>query len=114
MKKLVITLLTLLFITTAIAQSKRDVLINKWFRDYNTCVIVCKGYPMEGLADTQRTESMKEAALTNAQFIARDLFIDSVDMVKGGTVEKYVMKDDHVIIYYVVKAPGLKAKLRKK
>jgi hypothetical protein len=54
----------------------------------------------------------REAALLNAQIIARETFVKSVDVVKNGTVLQYEMFDDHAVIHYQVKKQGLKKKTR--
>ena len=95
-------------------KTKNDVIIKKWFKNNNTFVIVCKGYPKAGLKEPAKTESAKEAALINAQFFAKDLFTESVDVIKNGNVDKYQIKNEYVIIYYEIKASNLKKYLRKK
>ncbi len=116
MKKAIvwISLVFLMTAITAYAGDKRDVLIKKYFRNSTTYVIECKGYPKEGLTGKPAVETAREAALTNAQFIARDLFTEPVDPVKNGIAEKYTVHGDYVVIRYALKYPGLRGKLRKK
>ena len=90
------------------------VLIDARFRDDSTFVIVCRGYPREGLSGIQAEATAREAALLNAQMIARDTFADSVDVVRGGAVEKYESGENFAVIHYSITSPGLKGRLRKK
>ncbi len=87
---------------------KETVIEKKWFRDDNTFVIICRGWPNESLTDKAKVESAKEAALMNAQFSARDLFDKSIDVVKNGTVEKYNVYDDYVTVEYSITYKGLR------
>ena len=110
MNKYTITLL-LILVFSIFAQGD-EILIKKWFRDSNTFVIVCKGYPKEGLTGDARVESAKEAALINAQFISRALFNESVDIFKYGTIEKYKIYSNYVVVYYVIEMRNLRRRLR--
>ena len=120
MKKLIIALIVFsLAVAFMCAQKKRGVdrsavLVKKEFINGNTYVIVCKGFPRVGLEGLQAVETAKEAALLNAQIIARETFNDSIDVVKGGSVEGYEVNEREVCaqIRYVIKAPGLKKNLR--
>lgn len=113
MKKLLIFAVLAAFAIGAGAQEKREVLVKKYFKNNNTFIIICKGYPKEGLSGTQAVETAKEAALLNAQIIARETFKDSVDVVKRGAVLKYVESDDHVVIHYALTQINLRSKLKK-
>jgi hypothetical protein len=110
MNKSTITLL-LILVFSIFAQGD-EILIKKWFRNNNTFVIVCKGYPKEGLTGDARVESAKEAALINAQFISRALFNESVDIFKYGTIEKYSIYSDYVVVYYVIEMNNLRKQMR--
>jgi hypothetical protein len=110
MNKCTITLL-LVLVFSIFAQGD-EILIKKWFRNNNTFVIVCKGYPKEGLTGDARVESAKEAALINAQVISRALFNDSVDIFKYGTIEKYKIYRNYVVVYYVIEMNNLRSQMR--
>ncbi len=117
MKRLLTVILGLLLASMLSAQEpapKRDVLVKKWFKNYNTYIIRCKGYPKEGTGGIARTGSAKEAALLNAQVLAREIFTDAVDVIKSGRIVEYKLQKDYVIITYEVKKKGLKKYLRKK
>ena len=87
---------------------KKEIVINKYFKDNNTFVIECKGFPKEGLDGKARVESAKEAALINAQICSRDLFDKSVDVIRNGEIHKYTIEDDYVIIQYMIVKNRLK------
>lgn len=113
MKKLMLCLFILSLINPLGSEEKRDVLVKKYFRDDNTFVIICKGYPKEGLEGKMAASTAKEAALLNAQILAKETFKDSVNVFKRGGVENYEIQDDYVIITYVIKQNGLKKLQRK-
>ena len=113
MKRFVLLFL-ILILSSCFSKEKRVVLVKKWFKNGHTFEIICKGYPLNEATGKARIETAKEAALINAQFCAKDIFDDSVDVVKNGTIKKYTIHDDYVVIHYVIKYKGLKKKLRKK
>ncbi len=92
-----------------IGSTPREVLVNKYFQDENTYVIVARGYPKAGLSEMQAIGTAQEAALTNAQIIARQSFDSTVDVIKAGQVKKYENRGTHVIITYLVKGNNLKS-----
>lgn len=119
MRKLVILFLVFTLAGAFMCAQKRGVdrsavLVKKDFLNDNTYVIICRGFPKEGLEGLQAVETSKEAALLNAQIIARETFSDSIDVVKGGSVESYEVNErqGYAQIRYVVKAPGLKKNLK--
>ena len=87
-------------------ENRRVVLIKRYFHDDSTYVIVCKGYPKEGSAGKTAIDLAREAALINAQMIAKERF--TIDVVKHGIVEKYTDFEGYSVIYYKVKFPNLK------
>ncbi len=87
---------------------KATVIEKKWFKNDNTFVIICRGWPNESLTDKAKVESAKEAALMNAQFSARDLFDKAIDVVKYGTIEKYNVYNDYVTVEYSITYKGLR------
>ena len=94
------------------AGDRGSILIKSAFIDDTSYMIVCKGYPREGLEGVQAMETAKEAALINAQMIAREIFIDSVDVVRQGTVDRYDAAADHAIVNYIIKGEDLRRSLR--
>jgi hypothetical protein len=109
-----VSFISIIIILSAVLSSfaQEEILIRKYFRNRNTYVIVCKGFPNESLTGKPRIESAKEAALINAQIIARALFDDSVDVFRYGLVEKYRVYRDYAIVYYVIRLNNLRQRLR--
>ncbi len=95
-----------------VLEDRSKVLIKNYFADDNTYVIVCKGFPKEGIEPAEAKGTAKEAALINAQMIAKQTFKDSVDVIKNGAVEKYTEYENFAVIYYIVKFPRLKKYLK--
>jgi hypothetical protein len=90
------------------APSTSGTLIKKYFKDDNTYVIICKGYPK---ADTKAGEAVgtaREAALLNAQVLAGEIFTSGVDVVKAGSPERYIDGKGYAMIYYILRHPGLR------
>ncbi|MFW5770979.1 MAG: hypothetical protein ACOCX9_06050 [Spirochaetota bacterium] len=85
-----------------IGSSPRESLVKKYFQDDNTYIIIARGYPKPGLPEMQAINTAQEAALTNAQVIARQSFDDSVDVIKAGRVKEYENRGNHVVVTYVV------------
>jgi hypothetical protein len=89
-------------------QGKPDVLVKKYLKDNSTYVIICKGYPKPDTTGIQATETAKEAALLNAQYIARGIFSEEVDVIKDGIVDDYSINPDYVVITYSIRHPNIK------
>ncbi len=90
-------------------ETSKDIVIEKkWFKNDSTFVIICRGWPKEGLTGKAKLDSAKEAALINAQFSARDLFDKSVDVVKNGNIVKYNVYDDYVTVEYSITKKDLR------
>lgn len=104
--------LLLVILVPTLSAHGDGILVKKYFRNSHTFVIVCRGYPKEGLTGEARIESAKEAALINAQFITRALFDDSVDVFRNGTVERYRVYSNYAVVYYVIEMRNLRRRLR--
>lgn len=89
-------------------QGKPDVLVKKYLKDDSTYVIMCKGYPKPDTTGIQATETAKEAALLNAQYIARGIFSEEVDVIKDGIVDGFSINPDYVVITYSIRHPNIK------
>ncbi len=50
----------------------------------------------------------REAALLNAQVLAREVFTSGVDVVKAGSPERYIDGKGYAMIYYILRHPGLR------
>lgn len=96
------------------AQEKANVLIKKYFRNRHTFIIICKGYPKRGVSGTKKRVTAQEAALLNAQSIARAIFNRSVDPFKNGGVLKYKNYRGYSVVYYQIKKRNLKYRKKKR
>ncbi len=83
-------------------------LIKKYFKDNDTYVIICKGYPKPGTEAGEAVGTAREAALLNAQVLAAEVFGPGIDPVKAGSPERYIDGRGYAMIYYVVRYPGLR------
>lgn len=83
-------------------------LISEEFVSEDTYEVVCRGFPKQGLDGYQKTESAKRAALLNAYYFIQERFDDTVQPDKDGTVVRYDIQDDFVIIQYRVTKSNLK------
>ncbi|MCP4135311.1 MAG: hypothetical protein GY754_30360 [bacterium] len=92
--------------------TEADILVKQNFRDDNTYIIVCKGFPMKGTSGIVKDSSAKRAARLNAYYFAKKIFDNSVDPGKYGDIEKTEKMDDHIVIHYVLEMKGLKNKRR--
>ncbi|MBP8082890.1 MAG: hypothetical protein KAZ87_06780 [Spirochaetes bacterium] len=85
----------------------RPVLIEAKQLSPNEYLIRCAGYPKENLEGIQMEESAKEAALLNAQMIAKNKF-KTIDTVKLGEIRKNVFNGSAAEIDYVIVYPDIK------
>ncbi len=105
-----------IIIVMAIGANSTDwsqIITNKGFRDQNTYFIVSKGYPKEGLdSELQKRGTARDAAILFAQFYAKEVFDDSVDVIRNGSVENTEYIEDYTVVTYVIEQPGLRDRLR--
>ncbi|HPO45683.1 MAG TPA: hypothetical protein PK875_07790 [Spirochaetota bacterium] len=94
------------------APSISGTLIKKYFKDRDTFVIICKGYPKPGALGREAVGTAREAALLNAQTLAAGAFEPPVDVIKSGSVERYIDGKGYALIYYIVRHPNLKRLLK--
>ncbi len=115
MNKIIFALLMVILTSCYPEKGKdsKDIIENKYFKNSNTYVIECRGFPREGVTGRARIETAKEAALMNAQFYTKDMFDGSVDVVRNGTIDKYDIQDDYVVIHYIIKYKGLQKLIKK-
>lgn len=88
-------------------------LIKEGFTSDTEYEIICRGYPKEGLQGIKKDESGKRAALLNAYYFAQKKFDDSVIPDKDGKAERFVLNQDHAIVYYTIKKSNLRKRIRK-
>ena len=116
MSRIMVPLVVVALCAALSAQESDDrgnVVISRGFQGRNAYLIVCKGYPKQGAEGLRKRETAKEAALMNAQFIARDIFNESVDPVRNGSVVKFVLTDDHAVVHYRIYKNGLRGRVRR-
>lgn len=120
MKKFQVLFLIALFFMITGCSSKPDgmvssvpSLIKEGFKSDTEYEIICRGFPKEGLEGIQKDESAKRAALLNAYYFARLKFDDSVVPDRDGKAERFVLNQDHAIVYYTIKKPDLKRRVKK-
>jgi hypothetical protein len=95
--------------------SKRVVLIKEKLVAQNQYMIVARGYPKPGLTEKLQIDgTAKEAALLNAQVIARQRFIESLDTIQNGSAKSYSMGNGYADVTYIITYPGVKRYLKKK
>jgi len=88
-------------------------LISEGFISDDTYEVICRGFPKEGLEGVQKEESGKRAALLNAYYFIQARFDSSVVPDRDGTVYKYDVQDDFVIVHYRIKKQELKKRQKK-
>jgi len=87
----------------------RESLISKGFVDDNTYRVVCRGFPLAGAEDIQKVESAKRAAILNAYAFIKSEFGDRVAPDREGNVEKMDIRDEYVILHFVIKKKRLRS-----
>jgi hypothetical protein len=96
-------------------EQKRIVLIKEKLIASNQYMIVARGYPKPGLTEKLQIQgTAREAALLNAQVLARQKFKESLDTIQHGTAKNYTNGDGYVDVTYIITYPGIKRYLRAK
>ncbi len=85
----------------------KDIIINARFIDNHTFLIVCKGYPMQGLRGNIRLISAQDAALFSAELLAKKIFNSRVHPGRDGTITTVSKYQDHVVIHFLITKPNL-------
>jgi hypothetical protein len=92
---------------------KRGVLVRNGVLSENKYIIVCKGYPgNKKVNKIQRNGLAQEAALINAQILARKFLTDDIDVIRYGSIESVESFGDYVVIEYVVEFKNIKKYLK--
>ena len=115
MKKFLLSVFAILMTFSFIgasAQEERIVLIKAKIVSKNTYLIIARGYPMEG--SRSPVESAKDAAVFNAQLLAKERFQESFDVIKNGKATRFIKRDDCVDVHYLLTWPNIKKQLVKK
>ena len=115
MKKIFLILLFFPFIIVARGDTAdKTVLIKEKLLNNNQYMIIARGYPKPGITDpVQLDGTAKEAALLNAQVIARERFIVGFDVIQNGRAKKYTIGNGYADVVYILSYPGLIKYLRK-
>ncbi len=87
-------------------------LISEDFISDDTYEIVCRGFPKQGLSGVQKEESAKRAALLNAYYFVQARFDNTVKPDTDGSVVRYEVQDDFVVVYYRLTKKNLKNKIK--
>ncbi len=95
------------------ALTGEDSLIVKKFTGRNTYLIVCRGFPLPDADKDTIIPSARHAARLNAYHFAETTFDETVDVYKDGRVLKFIVKEDHVVIYYEIRKKDLRDRMRK-
>ena len=89
-------------------------LVSMDFKDNNTWIVVCRGFPLNDTNKTVKIESAKKAAVLNAYHFIRETFNDNVVPDRDGKVEKMDVVGDYAVVKYVVRKKGLRSMLKNK
>jgi hypothetical protein len=99
----------------AFAADTKVVLVAEKFTSKNTYLIIARGYPRPGITDNKSADnSAKEAAILNAQLLGKERFIDSFDVIRNGRVDKVLVRNGSVDVWYTFSWPDIKHYMRKK
>ena len=93
--------------------SSNPSLIKEGFTSDTEYEIICRGFPKEGLQGVLKDEAGKRAALLNAYSFVKIKFDDSVIPDKDGKAERFVLNEEHAIVYYTISKSSLRKRVRK-
>jgi hypothetical protein len=115
MKKIIVSLI--LFISGAIysqeSTAQRKMLIKAELTTPDTFTIVARGYPQPGLTDTVQIDGTAlEAAVLNAQIVAKQRFVSGFDVITTAERKSYIKGDGYVDVTYVITYPNIKKYLK--
>jgi hypothetical protein len=115
MKKIILPLMILIPIALSAQVTERKVvLIKAGITSSNKYTLITRGYPRPGLTDPIQIEgTAREAAVLNAQIIAREKFVDGFDVITNGKDVKYTTGKGYVDVVYVITFPNIKNYLKK-
>jgi hypothetical protein len=103
------------FVLAQTDDSKRKVLIEEKILSTKEYRITARGYAKPGLTDSvQIRESAQEAAVLNAQVLARQKFKENIDVIRNGTARSFNAGNDYCDVQYIITYPGIKYYLRDK
>ena len=80
----------------------------------NTYTIIARGYPKPGLTDQVQSDgSALEAAVLNAQVVAKERFVSGFDVITTAERKSYTKGNDYVEVTYVITFPNVVKYLKK-
>ena len=86
----------------------KKMIVSEKFTSENSYTLVCRGLLNESTSQMVRVEMAKQAALLNAQFYVKNKFRDSVNPIKDGIIEKYVVDGNSILIHYTINKKNIK------
>lgn len=105
----------LCFLCAALPAQNKTVLVGEKLVNKNSYLIIARGYSQPGQTDRIKSElSAKEAAVLNAQILAKERFVESFDVITNGKKQKFIVYDGYADVYYLLSWPNIKNYLRKK
>jgi hypothetical protein len=116
MKKILFILLLIPFALAAQDNAPRKkVLIKAYLDSSSQYVIIARGYPKPDITDPVKAEgTAREAAVLNAQVLAKERFIDTFDVVTNGRASEFKEGDGYVDVVYLVEHPNIQRFLKKR
>lgn len=117
MKKIILSVSALVLafsLSSAFAQDEpeRVVLVKEKLLSKDSYLIVARGYPKEG--SPRPVDSAKDAAVFNAQLLAKERFEEGFDVFVNGKAAKFTVREDSVDVNYVLTFKNIKYYLKKK
>jgi hypothetical protein len=94
---------------------KKKVLIKAYLASPGQYVIIARGYPKPDITDSVKAAgTAREAAVLNAQVLAKERFIDTFDVIKNGRASKFMEGDGYVDVVYFIEYPNIQRFLKKR
>ena len=105
-------LISVLLSNSAFAHNSSP-LISAAVTSADTFTIIARGYPKDGTSDPAAVKGTEhEAAILNAQLLAKDYFIDGFDIVVNGDAESFTDGDGYADVTYVITARDISRYLK--
>lgn len=78
-------------------------LISASITSADTFTIIARGYPKDGVTDPASVRgTAHEAAILNAQLLAKEYFVDGYDIIVNGEAESFTDGDGYADVTYVI------------
>jgi hypothetical protein len=93
---------------------KKIMLIKAEITASDTYTIIARGYPKPGLSDQVQIEGTAlEAAVLNAQVVARERFVGGFDVITTAERKSFTRGNEYVDVTYVITFPNIGKYLKK-